>query len=481
MSECASNSIARKAGISLHFLQFSDRSMPKLLISFDQKNVRLRSGRWLFERQWPMRFEWFALMAYKRLTTPADQAWVRLEEIARLPSWGGTSRHHTSTNVGRYLSAKEFRRFSLVEAQSRWSGPYRLKADPLSLEFDCSLSDVRHRLQLRPQPASTSERAELLQFAMTFSRAHSLIFRGRLMRDKGSRPGRSAYDLLMGLVERRSLSPTLQMLALLAGVDVLFRLSRFQVARTTLMRFKRLLGQVDDASLKARFHLKLAWAFQRGSSGKRSDHAVEGCLERARFYAESSGDRATLGLLALRTAGYRTKKGRHLEAINQLVLALEADLITGNYDSVQIACGDLGSVVHRLGLKHYDEARRWLLVSIAIARMMNIGRDDAHAEMILGKIYLEQKNRFRSRWLLARAERIAERAGNRVNLADIKMVWGFWYEEFGTRKQLIETLRAAVVLFRSLSEFDARQKERYLERKFPIIWQEVIEGMKPLS
>ena len=201
-------------------------------------------------------------------------------------------------------------------------------------------------------------------------------------------------------------------------------------------------------------------------------------FEKADFCAQNSGDRATLGMLAHRTAGYRTKKGLHLEAINQLVLALEADLITGNYDNVQGACGDIGSIVHRLGPKHYDEARRWLLLSIAIARMMGLGRDDAHAEMILGKIYVEQGYPNRSRWLLERARRIADRAGNRVNLADVKMVWGFWYERFGTRRQLIETLSAALADFRKLFEFDARQKARYMERSFPVVWQEVLESLE---
>jgi hypothetical protein len=179
-------------------------------------------------------------------------------------------------------------------------------------------------------------------------------------------------------------------------------------------------------------------------------------------------------MLAHLTAGYRTKKGLHLEAINQLVLALEADLITGNYNHVQSACGDIGSIVHRLGVKHYDEARRWLLLSISVARMMGLGRDDAHAEMILGKMFVEQGFRNRSRFLLERAKRIAERAGNRVNLADVKMVWGFWYERFGTRRQLIDTLRGALNDFRNISEFDARQKERYMERSFPVVWQEVV-------
>lgn len=103
---------------------------------------------------------------------------------------------------------------------------------------------------------------------------------------------------------------------------------------------------------------------------------------------------------------------------------IEAYLITGNYEAVHSTCGNIGSIIHRLGRPYYAEARRWLLLSVAVGRWMRVGRDDAHVEMILGKIYVEFNNRYRPQWLLKRAERIAERAGNLVSLADIRMVWG---------------------------------------------------------
>jgi hypothetical protein len=65
--------------------------------------------------------------------------------------------------------------------------------------------------------------------------------------------------------------------------------------------------------------------------------------------------------------------------------------------------------MHRLGSSHYKEARGWLLLGMAIARWMKIGRDNAHGEMILGKIYIEQEQPEKAFRLLKRAERIAER------------------------------------------------------------------------
>lgn len=448
--------------------------MPRVFISFTESNVRLRRGGWLFKRQWPQRFEWIALLAYKRSSLPADQAWVELDEIGRLPSWGGKSRHDTSTYVGRYLHSPELRRNRIVDALTKWSGPYRLSADQLSIEFDVPAWEIPNRLQLRPQPSSGAQRAALQRFAHSFARAQWLFFRGRIARESPRDRRLNAYELLMRMTRDRSYAPTLQFLALLAAVDVLFRLGRFRAARDTLMTNQGRLRDVGDYALRARFYIKLAWAHQRGSTGKRSDYGTEASLHKADFHAQKSGDRATLGMLAHRMGGYRTKKGFHEEAIHYMTLALEADLITGNYDSLQSNCGNIGSIVHRLGPNHYDEARRWLLLSIAIARMMRVGGDDAHAETILAKIYIELGKPFHSRWMLERAERIARRAGNRVNWGDTKMIWGFWHERFGTRKDQIAALADAFNIFRSMSEFDTRQKARYMERSFPKAWDEVV-------
>lgn len=115
---------------------------------------------------------------------------------------------------------------------------------------------------------------------------------------------------------------------------------------------------------------------------------------------------------------------------------------------------------------------------LSVARWMRMGRDDSHGEMILGKIYAEQGKRFRSKWILERAERVAQKAGNRINLADVKMVRGFWCKRFGTRKEQVKTLREALRIYRDLYEFDAAQKEKYMSRKFPEVWDEVLERIE---
>ena len=444
-------------------------------VCFENQNVRIAPSRWLFAKRQAMRFEWLALLAFRRVAASSDNAWVTLDDIALLPSWSGKTRHHIATNVGRYMQAFEQTALKPVVAKTRWAGPYRLQASSSAIQFDIPIAEVQKRLRIqRQQP--TLDRTELLRFTLSYTRAQWLVFQGRLVATgENSRAEDSAYKRLLRMAGDSGYCPRLRLMACIAAVRVLFRLGRFQAARHTLAENLRLTEAVGDRVLKAQYYLALAWSHQRGASGTASNRATERALSAARECAEDSGDRASLGLLAYRTSGYLTKKRRHRESIDQLLYAVEAALITGNYDGAQAYCNDLGSVIHRLGPKYYQEARSWLLLGIAIARWMKIGRDDAHGELILGKIYTELgKQAELARFWLQRAERIAQRSGNQVNLADVKMVWGFWHQRFGTHKNNVETLGQALLIFRSLRDFDCRQKEQYMARKFPAIWPEVV-------
>lgn len=424
-----------------------------------------------------MRFELFALLAWKRRTAPGDQAWVHLEEVGRLPSWKGKSRHHISTNIGRYLQTVDFSRF--VRARSQWAGPYRLASDAFAVDFDLSLPEVRRALQVRTGEEPATERDALLRFARSYARAQWLFFQGKLLR-KGNENALAddAYARLLRMTDDRNYRPTLRLLACISGADVLYRLGRFRVAREALVVRKNLVRRSTDLSLKARYYVSLAWAYQRSATSRRSDLAVQAALNRAGGYAENSGDRAALALFAYRRGGYLTKKRRLGEAVDSLLQALESYLITSNYHGVQAACGEIGSVIHRDGRECYKEARRWLISSIGIARLMRLGRDDAHAETILGKIYTELGKQLLSELMLQRAERIASTAGNRVNLGDTMMVWAFWYQRWGTLEQEVATLERAVGLFRSMKEFDVEQKENYMRQRFPDAWAEVLKRLE---
>ena len=470
----AKNGIARNPFPAYTSYSSFPSSMPKLLVSFVRQNLRL-NGRWLFSSRRKMRFEWLALLAINRRVKQADEAWTTLADIGHLPAWTGKAEDHIATNIGRYLQAFERTGVQFVAAETRWAGPYRLQMAASAIEFDLPIAEVQRQLRLRrPKPAA--QRAELLRFTLSYVRAQWLVFQGRLVAVRQrDRSQDNAYSRLLRMAGDRRFSAKLRLIACLGAVDVLYRIGRFQAALRTLAQSSRLVHAVRDDVLKARYHLALAWSHARGSSGPASDSATLKALRTASAYAEDGGDRATLGLLAYRTSLYLTKKGHDLEAISQLLLALQAYLLTEDYDSIQACCAIIGSVIHRLGEDHYTEARHWLLAGIAIARWMKIGLDDAHAEMILGKIYIENGHQpALARWWLMRAEGIAERAGNKVSQADIKMVLALWHQNFGTRQDEKCALFQALRQFRTLRQFDCKQKEIYMARKFPEMWQEVL-------
>lgn len=274
-----------------------------------------------------MRFEWFALLGFKQILS-GDRATVEISDVLSLPSWAGKNRRTITINVGRYLQSLERTGVHLVNAESRWGGPYQLDADNLSVEFDIPLPEVRRRLRLDINQ-SFPDRKELFRFTLSYVRSQWLMFRGKLIRHRTAPKGEdSAYQRLLGLAADTSYSPPLRLIARLGAVQVLFGVGQFGLARAILLEDLPLLRKTRDRALKAQFYVALAWSYQRATSGADSDRAVERAINTATGYAKTSGDRATLGLVAFRTGGYLTKKGRHRESINHLIQALEAHLIT---------------------------------------------------------------------------------------------------------------------------------------------------------
>lgn len=422
-----------------------------------------------------MRFEFLALLAYKRINETSDQAWIHLSEVAQLPSWAGNSKRNIETNLGRYLQQFEKTNLELVSAPRRWSGPYRLGVDTVSIDFDVSIPEVKKLLRI-PATQPAMARRELYKFTVSYTKAQVLLFQGKL---KSSKKGdeTNALSVLLALTRNERLSATLHTMALLGVVQVQFRAGRFLAARKTLLNYADSLSHLPDKALKSAFYQALAWSYQRATSGATSNRKVETAISSASALAEASADRAALGLVAHRTAGYLTKKGLHIEAINHLLRSLELHLAIGNYEMVQATCGNIGSVVHRLGPAYYKEARRWIILGIEISRWMGVGRNDAHGEMILAKMYIESGNKSRSYWLLRRAERVATSSENKVNLGDVKMGWGFWHQRFGTTSKMRDALIDAAHTFRGMRVFDRRQKQEYMERRFPEVWPAVLSRL----
>jgi tetratricopeptide (TPR) repeat protein len=450
-------------------------------VSFAHKNVKIGDGLWLFPKAFPDRFAWIALLAYRRVTLSHDGGWVSRDDIARLPKWSSKPSKHIGDNVARYLTEFERANINLVEWKRRSTGPYRLTEEPAAVSFDVPLEDVAKALCIAPLRPEI-QRDDLIRFVPRYVQAELLFQRGGL--SASSTGGRlpTAYSILTDLVKDYPANSQLKLIAILGVTRVLFRIGRFGIARETLLEYEETVRQVGDPVLEAQYYLSLAWSYRRAETGAQSNRKVEAILSKARDSASHSGDRSCLGLLAYREAWSLARKKRYDDALAKMGFAVEAALLTQNFTSLQAYCADLGSIAHRIGPRFYAEARRWILTGILLCRWAGIGRDDAHGEMILGKMYSEMGNRKCTAALwLSRAERIAKAAGNAVNLADIHMVRAFWHRQYGSRKDLIKTLGSALIEFRKLREFDSRQKERYMMLEFPSVWLQVLAFAKSLE
>lgn len=443
-------------------------------VLFAQQNIQVGDDRWLFPRRHRDRFEWIALLAYRRATLSHDGGWVSRDDIARLPKWSGKTPKHIGDNVARYLQDLKRGEFDLVEARSPWTGPYRLTTPPQDVSFDFPIDQVTKALRVVPLRPEI-QRDDLIRFVPRFVRAELLFQRGGLLSNSTIGRISGAHSLLTDLVRDYPANPRLQLIAILATIRVLFRLGRFGAARETLLQYEPMVKEVGDPVLEAQYYLNLAWSYRRAESGTQSNRAVETALSKARESASSCGDRSCLGLLAYREAWSLARKKQYDDALARMSFAVEAAIIISNFTALQAYCADLGSIAHRIGPSRYAEARRWLLTGMLLARWARVGLDDAHGEMILGKMYSEMgtKKLTAALWL-SRSERIARAAGNAVNLADVLMVRAFWHRQYGSRQSLIETLGKALLEFRKLRDFDSRQKERYMMLEFPSVWLQVL-------
>ena len=446
-------------------------------LCFQKQNIRIGRSRWLFKNRCTGRFEWLVFLAIRRIRRPTDPQ-VTLDEIAQLPSWSGKTRRHIGGNIARYLDTLGSFGIRTVDAESRFAGPYWMCLTPTEITFDIPISEAEDRIRILRAQVPIS-REELYRFTLAFARSQWLLFQGKLLPWNGNegRKEKGAHSILAKAVGDESFCPRLRLIACIATVRVLFQLGRFQAAKLTLDHGALLLKQVNDQVLTANYYLELAWSHQRGASGTESNRATEWAITRARDCAGRSGDRGSIGRLAHRLSGFLTKKGKHLESIDELLCAIEAALITGNFYELQSCCNDIGSVIHRLGPDFYTEAQRWIMLGLDIAHWAGIVHDNPHGEVILGKTYAELGNAKLSKYWLQTAETIAIQSGNPLTLADTKMVWAFWHQRFGTKKDQVGTLVEALRSFRGLRKFDCRQKERYIARKFPSIWPTVLKSI----
>jgi tetratricopeptide (TPR) repeat protein len=358
----------------------------------------------------------------------------------------------------------------LVETKSLWRGPYRLRVAPWEISFDIPMEEISAWLGIsRPK---TVNRKTLLEFTKRYAKAISLYAEGRLAAEPRARM-RKEEDALSKLSELNrdpKLDVRLRLLANLAIVRTFDRLGRFKAAATTLDQSARAAKNVRDPVVAAGFHLANAWRHYRAGNQK---EFARNLLQVQRLSTETTDS----NLLATNESA----QGLHLsnthqypEALLHLTHSLDARLPTENFDAIQATCFNIGNTLQRMGEKHYVEAARWLELSVDICSWMRLGRYDAMAEVILAKIALETGDTKGYRVWISSAEQLASHSHNRPNQLWCHVVRAFYHQRYQEPKGAIDHLVAARKMYLATPDYDRATIEKYLERKFPEFWEQII-------
>jgi tetratricopeptide (TPR) repeat protein len=442
-----------------------------LLVSMQERNITLEPRHFSFPRREAMRFEWLALLAYTRVMESARGGWVSIEEIRQLPLWRGRSVAHVGTNVGRYIQQLEKSGVKMVEAETPWRGPYRLRIDPEAIRFDVSIGEVRAQLG-KLTPALPS-RKQLLMFTEKYARATSLLMEGRLSLDLRVRKKHQENALagFSSLAREGGLDARLRLLASLGAIRVLDRLGRYGAVADRLDDCEKLVRRTTDPVVTARFFLTNARRYLR----VRDNEAVEHHLSRAKELAAKSPDSAVLGASADQEGVYLSAKDKHEEALPLLVEGLSARLPTENFDAVQASCFNIGNTLQRIGERCYAEAEQWLELCVNITEWMRLGRYEALSEIILAKMAVETGRTDRYAKWIEEGEKITERTRNTTDMIWCNVIKGMHYQRKRDVKATVEHLVKARKIYLRRQDYDSGVPDRFLARKFPEVWDEVIK------
>ena len=446
-----------------------------LLVSITERNIEVRSKHYSFPRRHALRFEWFALLAYKRKAQSGGDGWVSIEQIQALPLWKGKTKHHVGTNVGRYIEDLEKTGLRLIEARSQWRGPYRLSVPPSEIGFDLSMSRVARYLgEFR---RARLNRTDLYYFTQTYCRAISLYLQGRLSASSRTRKRQQANALgkLLELSRDTALDARLRLMTNLAAARVLDSLGRSAAAAMTLDDSKKLVKRVREPVMIAKFHLAEVWRYYRAGD----DSGVEKSLLRAKAISGKGVD-LSVNAAAANYDGLRlSAKGDYERAMENLLQALYLRLPTENFDAIQASCFNIGNTLHRMGGGCYEEAEKWLRLCLDICKWMNIGRYEATAEIILSKIALDTGHpRMFLKWIHA-AEAFAERSGNPSDKIWCEIMRAFHAQQQGEFEDATIHLVNARRVYLRIPNW--KPPDRYLSRKFPMIWDDVVSQVAALG
>ena len=442
--------------------------MKQLLVSFHKRNVYLRSSRFAFTRSHNLRFEWIALLAFKRAHR-IDDGWTTIDEICRLPHWHGENRnrHNAAINVGRYLQELTRNEIFIVTAERPWSGPYRLSIPSRQIEFDLQNSAIRKQLGMRERSV-TRDLDALYIFTRDFVRATSLLFQEELdIADKQSRHD-DARRTFMALAKKQGMPTSLRVLAYLAAVRILHRFGELEAAAESLDDCGKYLKKISDAVLKAEFHIANAWHSTRTGDYNKGQRE----LDLAEVLIGSSEDKRALAALENEQGLLLAVTKKYEEALPCYLTSLQASLMAGNYYRLKQACFFIGSLLRSLGKRYQSRSTQWVHLSIDVVGWMRLHKAEAQAEILLAEMYLESKEYQRFEHWVAKADSFASTSGRWFTVVECHILRARYFRKIHKNEAAVDALASARNIYLQFEGSDVQ--DHALAHEFPEEWKSVM-------
>ncbi|MGH9829231.1 MAG: hypothetical protein ACREDR_38930, partial [Blastocatellia bacterium] len=271
------------------------------------------------------------------------------------------------------------------------------------------------------------------------------------------------------------LDARLRVLAQLGAIRVLDRLGRYETVADRLDECKKLVRQVSDPVVAARFFLVNARRYQR----LRDESWFQENLALARKFAAKSPESLILGGCADQEGVHIAAQDKNKEALLYLIEGLNARLPTENFEAIQASCFNIGNTLHRMGERHYPEAQAWLELCANISSWMHLGRYEALAEIILAKIAVDLSNTEQyGKWIEA-AEEITARTHNATDQIWCHVIRAMDAQRAGNERSSVDHLVRARAIYTAQKENAHRTLDAYLSRKFPEVWNDVVKAESP--
>lgn len=283
-------------------------------------------------------FYLYVYLALERIENTFDNnGFVEREELVTLPYWEKNDILSVGKQISRHMNQMEREGRNIIEAAQKVNGPYRLKIDPSSINFDISLSKVKSFLGLNSMMVASIPKDD-----PSFYKYIENTYKGAIAINKG-RLKRALTYFQQAYEEGRTAEHKIH--SLLKIGKILERQGEYKKALNSYKKVVSLIkkgGMHNNLDL-AKTYSSLAWLYRSQRDFKLAEKNYHRALEviRGKQHYQVLGDiNNGLGLVQMAYKKYE-------EAIGFFQKALDCRCMSSDFYGISAAYFNIGTVYQR--------------------------------------------------------------------------------------------------------------------------------------